>query len=187
MRRPFLMSHSCASSKMASTATRTLRELEESPRTFRSVLQSPYNLKWSVSRVCCSLHVRTQLVQAALVPTGAVLCARAVADYEGVITIHRCPVCARPLTLQRMRLYFAQATSSCGQASGDCARVADVSENGACCNECCKHTNARTSVATCVCGALVQVYGGRGSPKARKAGQQCRGAVTKATARCPGG
>ena len=44
----------CAIYKMA---TRTLRELDESPRMFRSVLQSPYNLKWLDYRV---LGMRTR-------------------------------------------------------------------------------------------------------------------------------
>ena len=45
----------CATYKMA---TRTLRELDESPRMFRSVLQSPYNLKWLDYR---ALGMRTRL------------------------------------------------------------------------------------------------------------------------------
>lgn len=47
-------------------ATRTLRELEESPRMFKSVLQSPYSLKWLDSRVHDAVGMRSQLVKAAL-------------------------------------------------------------------------------------------------------------------------
>lgn len=54
---------SCASNKMA---TRTLRELEESPRMFKSVLQSPYNLKWLDSRVFDAVYMCPQLVKVAL-------------------------------------------------------------------------------------------------------------------------
>lgn len=52
----------CVSSKMA---TRTLRELEEGPRMFKSVLQSPYNLKWLVSYAYDAVEMCTRLVKIA--------------------------------------------------------------------------------------------------------------------------